>query len=85
MVAEAVAINALPAETVRAFALDWAPGAAQIKSYLIDADQEGRAYFKLDQPGGAIDPFFCEKFVIQAVETASCQTSNTHDARGIMP
>ena len=28
MVAEAVAINALPAETVRAFALDWAPGAA---------------------------------------------------------
>ena len=64
---------------------EWAPGAAQIKSYLIDADQEGRAYFKLDQPGGAIDPFFCEKFVIQAVETASCQTSNTHDARGIMP
>lgn len=64
---------------------EWAPGATQVKSYLIDADQEGKAYFKLDQPGGAIDPFFCEKFVIQAVETASCQTSNTHDARGIMP
>jgi len=64
---------------------EWAPGPTQVKSYLIDADQEGKAYFKLDQPGGAIDPFFCEKFVIQAVETASCKTSNTHDARGIMP
>ena len=62
----------------------WNDGADQVRAFLVDADAAGAAFFKLDQVDSS-EPNFCRKYVIQAVDAASCQTSNTHDARGIMP